>query len=709
MIHKRPFLLLCHLFIFFIFINLSLTSSSQNINSKPSFYSHVIDSLNKLLKKEKEDTSRVNILSDLSTQFLNLGEYETAKDYILQAELLSKKINYKKGIAISQNKLGTVYLYKNDYKQAMDYYFAALKKRNELGNKKDIANTLSNIGIVYSRLMDYTNAFKYIYKGLIIREDLEDKQGISSTMIILGNLYMIQKKYSNALQCYLKGLNIEKERKNKTGISDFTILIGNTYLEQNNFTKALVFYSKGLKIKEDLNDKNGISQLLYNMAVTYYKQNNFSMAREYFIKELKITEEIGEKQSIANALYSIGLTYSSEKKYSYFIEFLRKADTLYKQINNYSGEEKICFEFGNLYDTLSQNDKSYVYFKRGLEISKQIGDKEYTILFYKSLMNHFIKINKYKEANTFQELYFKMKDTLLNEVKEKQIADIQIKYETEKKEKEIETLTQKNQILKQQNKIQILEVSRNRYIIFGLIGLTVLIVLIGLLFLRQYRLKALYIKTAIEQKLLRSQMNPHFIFNTMMGVQNYIYKQDPESAVKYLSSIVKLMRSILESSREEYISLEKEITSLEHYLILQQLRFKDKFDFTIDIDPAIELENTSIPPMFAQPFIENAIEHGILHKTNGKGLILIKFELKEKTLIMEIKDNGIGRERSKEINQLHQNEHLSVATNITKERLTMLNRRSKKRIQMFITDLKNSNNEAEGTKVTFIFPLTYTG
>jgi LytS/YehU family sensor histidine kinase len=215
----------------------------------------------------------------------------------------------------------------------------------------------------------------------------------------------------------------------------------------------------------------------------------------------------------------------------------------------------------------------------------------------------------------------------------------------------------------------------------------------------------LHTKIELQQKLLRSQMNPHFIFNAMTSIQNFIYKEEPQKAADYLSSVFKLMRSILEGSKHEYVSLEKEISTLRYYLILQQLCYQHKFDFVIDVDAEMDTENINVPPMIAQPFIENAIEHGISNKTDGKGMVTIRLKHQGEKFRLEIEDNGIGREKANEINKHRGDKHLSVATNITQERITLLNGNGSKKISMKIIDLRNGAGEATGTKVVFEFPL----
>jgi len=255
-------------------------------------------------------------------------------------------------------------------------------------------------------------------------------------------------------------------------------------------------------------------------------------------------------------------------------------------------------------------------------------------------------------------------------------------------------------MLSKESEIQRLQITRNNYFIYGLLGIILFIVLITFLMLKQYKLKAEHQTTELKQKLLRSQMNPHFIFNSLNSIQNFVHKDNLKESAKYVASFSQLIRLILDNSREEYITIEKELKTLNLYLELQKLRFKNRFNYTLDVDPNIELTEQNIPPMLAQPFIENSIEHGIMHKPDG-GEINIRFSLEGRQILFEVEDNGVGRNISA---NLANSDHEPLATMITRERISILNKKSRKKIRLNIIDIKNNNGDECGTKVTFSIP-----
>lgn len=210
----------------------------------------------------------------------------------------------------------------------------------------------------------------------------------------------------------------------------------------------------------------------------------------------------------------------------------------------------------------------------------------------------------------------------------------------------------------------------------------------------------------LKQRVLRSQMNPHFIFNSLTSIQSFVIRNDSTMASKYLNSFARLIRLILESSRHDYISLKNEIDILNYYLDIQKMRFSDNFNFTFEIDPNLDLERIKIPPMLAQPFIENAIEHGIQH-LEKLGELNIKFIKEDKRLMFELRDNGIGRESAEKLNKENIFASKSLSTTIINDRLNALNKYSKDIISYNIIDLKDEQNEPAGTQVIISIPINY--
>ncbi len=207
----------------------------------------------------------------------------------------------------------------------------------------------------------------------------------------------------------------------------------------------------------------------------------------------------------------------------------------------------------------------------------------------------------------------------------------------------------------------------------------------------------------LENRFFRSQLNPHFIFNALLAIQSFIFKKRPDEAVRYLTNFAKLIRYILSISDEELISLDKEIQFIQNYLELQKLRFSEKFNYSIVVDPEINVEMVNIPPLLAQPFIENAIEHGIQYKPT-KGNLEIILSAYDHSILFEVIDDGIGREASARINAKRTDKPKSYGMAIIQQRIDLMNKITDYDIQVEIDDLFEGN-EASGTRVSIRIPI----
>ncbi len=209
----------------------------------------------------------------------------------------------------------------------------------------------------------------------------------------------------------------------------------------------------------------------------------------------------------------------------------------------------------------------------------------------------------------------------------------------------------------------------------------------------------------LEQKALRLQMNPHFIFNSLNSIQSFIINNDTDKAIFYLSKFAQLMRLILSNSSQSFVAIQDEIKVISYYLDIEKIRFENKFEYKIDIDPAIEDEFFGIPPMIIQPYVENAIIHGILQK-EGLGRINISLKLIENDRVFcVVEDNGIGREKASEIKKQSGIKHKSKGMLITKERLDILSFQNKAQMSVTIIDLTDDSGAPLGTRVELIIPI----
>lgn len=211
----------------------------------------------------------------------------------------------------------------------------------------------------------------------------------------------------------------------------------------------------------------------------------------------------------------------------------------------------------------------------------------------------------------------------------------------------------------------------------------------------------------VEMSALLAQMNPHFLFNSLNSIDSYIIRNESRKASEYLNNFARLMRLILQNSRSNYISLKDELEALDLYLQMESIRFKNKFDYSIHIDETIDTTSIVIPPMLIQPYVENAIWHGLMHKVNGQdGKVELNLTKQDCRLLCVIVDNGIGRKKAAEIKaQKHNNHKRSMGMQITEDRIEIINKLYNINASVRIYDVENVNGEAEGTKVELTIPV----
>ncbi len=622
-----------------------------------------LQKLNSDLKIATSDTVKINIFFKNAQKEL-ASDPKKAISLFKEALSMAESSNNIEKMSKINTQLAVAYCDLNNYSQALTHDLEALSLAKRINKEALISICLSDVATVYFYLQNYPLSLAYALKALKLSEKLGNIIETANAYNTIGAIHLILNNYELSLKNFKSSLQLFIKLKDSVRIASTYDNISSVYSMQNKIPELLENAQMSLQIKEMIHDTIGIGYTYLTIGDAFYKRKSFDSALKYYTNALNIFIKAKELLGLAGAFTNVA---------------------------------NVNFETGDLNSALLNVDQA-------LKIAREMEDRRRVCTCYSFYVDIFEKKGNYKKAFEYQKLYAMLNDTLFNEDKNKQIVEMQTKYETTKKEEEITKLTQRSQILTQQNKIQQLEISRNWYLILGLGSFVLLILIVAFLLAQQNKLKASHTKMEVEQKLFRSQMNPHFIFNSLIAIQNYVYKHQPSEVADYISSFAKLMRMTLENSRKESVTIENELTFLTCYMKLQQLRFPNKFDFTIKVDPLIDIESILIPPMFSQPFVENAIEHGIMNKPDENGAISITFVQKKNIIDMLIRDNGIGRESAANNKMLREKKHQSLATKITEERLFILNKQNKQKFTLEIIDLKNADGIAAGTEVRISMP-----
>jgi LytS/YehU family sensor histidine kinase len=304
----------------------------------------------------------------------------------------------------------------------------------------------------------------------------------------------------------------------------------------------------------------------------------------------------------------------------------------------------------------------------------------------------------YKKALEYRKLSYDLNEEITNEKNFKYVNDLVIKYDTEKFNTQIENLEKENENVK-------LTLRRNKSIwITSSIVLAFLAIMIYILY-RQRLLNNEKKILTLEQDMLRSQMNPHFVFNSLNSIKQYIIANEKKNAVHYLNKFAKLIRKILDASRVKVVSLNDELETMDLYMSIENIRFSNEINFEVFVEEDINLDQIKIPSLVLQPFLENGLWHGLSSKKGQKNIKLSVTSTQKDFVTIAITDNGIGREAAKKIGDDKIVKRKSIGIALTKNRLTNFVKDFKNSFSLEFVDLKDDNEIPNGTEVLLHIPL----
>lgn len=338
----------------------------------------------------------------------------------------------------------------------------------------------------------------------------------------------------------------------------------------------------------------------------------------------------------------------------------KKAIALKKELNSTNTLNVTYNNIGNAYLKRQEYQKA-ISFLDSASIGAQGLLKSYI---FNNLKESYLGLKQYKTALHYADLKDKIKDSITNQKQKESVAELTEKYESEKKEQRIN-------ILDTENKLQALTIKQQNYLLAALALFVLLIIILGYFGFKSYKIQQQLDKVLLQQRLRKMQLNPHFLFNALQSIQNFIHQNDKEKSSSYLTSYSKLIRLVLEKSDDDFITVEDDKAAIESYLSLQLLNYNNTFSFKINIEESVDEDFDMLPTLITQPFVENAILHGL--KNNDNGIISVKYYKRDSILHVSITDNGKGFEAKKDdSNRLHK----SMSMEIIKEQLKNLNKSS---------------------------------
>jgi tetratricopeptide (TPR) repeat protein len=653
------------------------------------------DSLLRAWKNVRPDTAQADLLLRVAWQCMD-DDPARSLTYSTAALQRAHQLNNGRQTARSLYAIAFAHARQGDYEEAIAYYKQSARVAGQVKDQPAVAAAHAGMGHVYLGQGHYNQALAWFQQALALARSGNDKPAILSYMHHLSTAFKYKGDYAKAMEYELKTLRLAEEDQNLRMVAQANNSLGTSFFTQGNLAKAKEYYLNSLRWSTG-RERPLMAETLGNLGNVYLKGQAYDSALVYYQQSLRLREDTKDRKGLQNALENIGEVYFRKGQLSEARNACQRALTLARQQNDRRGEARSLIDLAGIYQGLKQPANALSYANRGTELARKIGAKDVVQEGYETLIGLTEQRGDYRQAFLNQKLYSQYRDSIAGEATTNKIHELHAQYESEKKEQQIKRISQQAQI-------QQLELEQQRLYLIGLVVVVAVIVLLGYLFFRQSILRNQHKTIDLEQKLLRAQMNPHFIFNALTAIQQFMYANHPAEAGRYLSKFAKLMRLTLENSRDEYITLQKEIQTLEHYFELQRLRFGDKFDYTIQVDPELDPEEVAVPPMFAQPLVENSLEHGILHKSD-KGLVQVRYRKLADSMVLEVEDNGVGRKRAAQLTPVGgRRQYASLATQITQERLKLFNRNKSHKVKLTLVDLVDDNNVVLGTKATFAIP-----
>jgi tetratricopeptide (TPR) repeat protein len=621
--------------------------------------------------------------------------YALSLKYANDALTLARQYHLQKMVTSSLIQLGITHMYMGGYEQAFTHFEKADSIWKASAMETDRQTSLNNLAGLYMLSGDLKKARALFSESMAIAMKQEKKnwEAIADLYSNIGMLKIDQTEYDSSLFFFMKALAIADTLAYPALQVRTVGEIGGIYSRLNEYAKAKEYYSRFLTLAQQ--QKNRYYECLaYNhLGFIEQKVNKEEMKRNY-LKAFAIATELNNGDLLASCFGNLAHVEEAYDSYSTALHYRRKSVALNRSFGASPNLASGLCSLAHNYVLVDKPDSALYALDEARVHLKKVGHAEIKLAYFETKMEAFNKLGSYDSTQYYFHQFKSAMDTLQQKERRDQVSNWQVKFETERKEKEIAILTQ-------HATSQQMRLSKQNTMIYSALALVLVIGAFSYLYVRQVRLRTVQKEIAVEQKMLRTQMNPHFIFNALISIESFLYENEPLEAGKYLSRFAKLMRLSLENSRREYISLRQEINTLEHYFALQKLRLGDKVDYEISIAEGIDVENTLIPPMFAQPLIENSLEHGIINK-QGKGMIRVSFSLEADVLLLVVEDNGIGRSKALE---LEEREHGSLASTITRERIDVMNRKKKGKVILKLMDLVDADNNVLGTKAFFYFPM----
>ena len=544
---------------------------------------------------DQKDSIRA-ILDSIESYFPQ--QSEESKELALKGLSISLRANDQMASGLFFKHLGASEFYLGNYASALESFTKARQIFIRSDADKHLAKCFYGIGLLYSRMQYFDSATTYLNKAQNLYIKTNDPRGISLCLTETGLLFFQNKDYGKALEYFTQAYERDSMQNLSLDMVQNLGYIGGARMYLNELDKAERAFRKSLKLCRELSDLRGVANEMNHLGVLYEKKQLYDSSRYFYQQDLRLTRKLNDQHHAALCNGNIGISHAKEGNYDSALFWTSKKIALARKLN----------------DT--------VFLAEGLFASAQFFAEagEMDSAFYH--LNSFVALDEKIQERTRIDL----------------LENISLKTELNDQGRELKTVESNNEL--QQLKIK----QKNELLIISLLSLG-LILGSGFFFIYYRQQKFKEAKTYLELRLLRSRINPHNVFNAFNSIQSFFITKEYEKGENYLRKFAKLIRMLLEKSETMFHSLARELDYIKSYMEIESLRMEKGFEFSIDIPNNLDLENTLIPTLISQTYLENALQHGI-SSSNGHGKIQLEARKKDNVLYWIIRDNGIGINQS---------------------------------------------------------------
>ncbi len=651
--------------------------------------------------------------------FTNESRSQTAKVdslILILEETGDLRLQIQTAISISRE------IHSNDHDEEKEYHFAqlALDKSEELGDTLLTAKAFDNLGLLYRYHELYARSVPLHVRALDLVKDKEvDPHYLMRFANNAGVAARYQQDLDQATHYYLMALGIAEKENDLRNIAISSNGLGNTLSQlKGRESEALHFFNKALEAEEKRENTLGLAINYLSIADYFTQMAAYDSSRHYLDTLLSINEQREDAFGIAmtyeyhgHNLMAEGVDLFEAKNY------YEKALALFQTQGNKTKEAQMMKNLGDIALHVGDKGAAKRLFENALAIAEELSNHPMIVSTSQGLADIHETEGNYRQALRFYQTAQTYRDSINLTRQETAITAMKMDYDFQKKEAEIELL-KKDQVLKEAALATEREKSRRQrailaFLVISVIGAALLVIqFIKTLNIKKNtkillqeqekrRLKTVYENNLLQAEILasRMQMNPHFLFNCLNSIKFLIQTGTLREAIRYLTTFSRFIREILESGKKNCISISEELELIRKYVALEKNRFEQELQFDIIFEGVDEnvISGVEIPPMLLQPFVENAIWHGLLPSKNEEKKLQLAIWQEGQDVIISITDNGVGR-GAHAGNTLHQ----SMGTKITQERIALFNIYKDKKISFGFEDLRDKEGVPLGTRVNIL-------